>query len=83
MGKKSKKKDRKDGRERRAAAGESATTVARPQVAERSLCKWTAEDIEQHLPVLAELVDEPRYVCRKCARAARRKKNLCKPVPLT
>jgi hypothetical protein len=28
------------------------------------------------------LVKNPRYICRLCGRAARDRKNLCRPVPL-
>jgi ribosomal protein S9 len=35
--------------------------------------------VKRHLEEYKALVRDPRYVCRKCGRAAARKKNLCKP----
>lgn len=29
-----------------------------------------------------ELVRQPKYACRKCGRAARAERNLCKPIEL-
>ncbi len=34
------------------------------------------------IKVLMPLVNKPRYICRQCGRAANRKQNLCRPVPL-
>ena len=34
------------------------------------------------LDELAKIVCDPRFVCRKCARAAHKEKHLCKPIPL-
>ncbi|HEY5791902.1 MAG TPA: hypothetical protein VIS74_01300 [Chthoniobacterales bacterium] len=45
----------------------------------KTLCDWSKSDIEKHFDKLCELVQEPRFVCRKCARSARSSKSLCKP----
>lgn len=45
----------------------------------KTLCDWSKHNIERHPDKLAELVLEPRYYCRKCARAANTSKVLCKP----
>jgi len=45
----------------------------------KTLCDWSKHDIERHPEKLAELVLEPHFYCRKCARAANTSKVLCKP----
>ncbi|WP_026842525.1 hypothetical protein [Citrifermentans bremense] len=49
---------------------------------EKPLCKWNKEEIKENLKELKKLVSAPRFVCRKCARAARKAGVLCKPEPL-
>jgi len=48
----------------------------------RTFCKWSQKDIEKKIDLLAELTDEPSYVCKKCARVSNTKKALCKPAAL-
>ncbi|MBJ6727500.1 hypothetical protein [Geomesophilobacter sediminis] len=48
----------------------------------KTLCKWDKDDIKDDFKELKKLVAEPRYVCRKCARAAKTDKVLCKPEEL-
>jgi len=45
----------------------------------KTLCDWSKSDIDKHFDKLAELVREPRFGCRKCARSANTAKVLCKP----
>lgn len=45
----------------------------------KTLCDWSKRDLERHPEKLAELVLEPRFYCRKCARVANTSKVLCKP----
>ncbi len=45
----------------------------------KTLCDWSKRDLEKHPDKLRELVHDPRYYCRKCARAANTSKVLCKP----
>lgn len=45
----------------------------------RTLCDWTKRDLEKHPDKLLELVRDPRFYCRKCARVAHGSKVLCKP----
>ncbi len=45
----------------------------------KTLCDWSKKDLEKHADQLAEIVNPPRYYCRKCARVANHAKHLCKP----
>ena len=45
----------------------------------KTLCDWSKSDIDKHFDKLSELVREPRFACRKCARSAHDSKSLCKP----
>lgn len=49
----------------------------------KTFCKWKDKDIEKRLDLLTRLVDDPQYVCTKCARVANTKKALCKAAPLS
>ena len=46
----------------------------------KSFCKWGKEDIKANIEGLRVLTAKPGYVCQNCARVARRKANLCKPL---
>lgn len=46
------------------------------------LCKWKRKRIKKNLDELRVELREPRFVCRKCARAAHNPKRLCKPSPI-
>lgn len=48
----------------------------------KTLCEWSRHEILEETGKLIEVVCDPRFVCRKCARAAHRAKHLCKPIPL-
>ena len=48
----------------------------------RTLCEWKKHEIAEETVALAKIVRDPRFVCRKCARAAHKDKYLCKPMPL-
>ena len=48
----------------------------------KPLCKWEKGEIKDNLKELKKVVAEPRYLCRRCARAARKEEFLCKPEPL-
>jgi hypothetical protein len=45
----------------------------------KTLCDWKKKDLEHKAGHLAELVRDPRFYCRKCARSANTAKVLCKP----
>lgn len=47
-----------------------------------SICKLSKSEIQASLDVIAHEVRTARYICRKCGRAAHRKRLLCKPVPM-
>jgi len=48
----------------------------------KSLCDWHKTEIEKHFSELVEIISQPRYLCKKCARAAKKKQFLCKPEKL-
>jgi hypothetical protein len=48
----------------------------------KSLCDWNRGQIEKNMSEILELVNHPKYVCRKCARAAEYDDVLCKPVKI-
>lgn len=48
----------------------------------KSFCKLDKKDVKEHLEEIMPLVAQPRFICKKCARAAASKKNLCKPEAL-
>ncbi|HJV35231.1 hypothetical protein [Geomonas sp.] len=48
----------------------------------KPLCKWDKDDIKDRIKELKKIVSEPRFVCRKCARVAKKEENLCKPEEL-
>lgn len=47
-----------------------------------SLCKWKKERIEAQMDKLKDIVAKPKFICKKCGRAATTKKWLCKPINL-
>jgi hypothetical protein len=49
---------------------------------DKTLCSWKKDDIKDNLDMLKEMVSSPDYVCKKCGRAAKKEKNLCKPEKL-
>ena len=48
----------------------------------KTLCDLDKKDIEKKFSDVVKLVDKPKYVCRKCARAANEKDLVCKPVKI-
>jgi len=48
----------------------------------KTLCKLDKHDMEESMDTLVKLVAEPHYLCGKCARVAKKKKYLCKPVKI-
>jgi hypothetical protein len=48
----------------------------------KTLCEWSKHEILEETEKLMQIVCDPHFVCRKCARAAHRDKHLCKPIPL-
>jgi hypothetical protein len=43
----------------------------------KELCDWSKDELRKHFEQLCQIVAEPRFVCKKCGRAANRKKWLC------
>ena len=48
----------------------------------KELCKLKKQ-LKGNLREYMLLVNQPRFVCRKCGRAANSKKNLCSPIKLS
>ena len=48
----------------------------------KTLCDWSKKDIAKNIGELRSLVQDPQYVCGKCARACSMKRALCRPVAL-
>ena len=48
----------------------------------KELCKIQEELIRKDINAYAELVNDPKHVCKKCGRVANKKKLLCKPTRL-
>jgi len=44
----------------------------------KTLCDWSKRDIEANSGKLQQIVQDPQYFCRKCARVACQKRYLCK-----
>jgi hypothetical protein len=48
----------------------------------KELCKLKKQ-LNSDLRQYALLVNQPRFVCKKCGRAANNKKNVCSPIKLS
>jgi len=48
----------------------------------KTLCEWNKEKLKEDFDSYKKLVGVPKFVCKKCGRAALDKKNLCKPEEL-
>jgi len=48
----------------------------------KTLCCLERDKIEDNIEDIAEIIAKPKYICRKCARVASKKKFLCKPMKL-
>ena len=46
----------------------------------KTMCDWNKEDIEKDLKLLSRMADNPKYICKKCARVANSSEHLCKPI---
>ncbi len=46
------------------------------------ICHFGKKEIEDNIAAIAEAVSKPKYICQRCARVAKKKKNLCKPKKL-
>ena len=49
---------------------------------QKTLCDWDRTDIENSITEILNLINNPKYICRKCARAAKDEKVLCKPLKI-
>lgn len=48
----------------------------------KTFCNWSKKDIENNFDILSGLLHQPKYTCKKCARASNNKKALCKPIKI-
>ena len=48
----------------------------------KRLCKWKEDDISEKSDKYIRIIREPKFLCKKCGRAADKKKWLHKPVSL-
>ena len=46
----------------------------------KHLCDMAKRGVD--LKTYKELVKDPKFICKKCGRAAAKEENLCEPVPL-
>lgn len=49
---------------------------------EKELCKWKKDEISEGFDSIIKIVEEPKFVCKKCARVSDKKKWLCSPVQM-
>ena len=48
----------------------------------KSLCDLNKKEIENDIENIMAMVNKPKFVCLKCARAVNEKKFVCKPVKI-
>jgi hypothetical protein len=48
----------------------------------KTLCDLDRKDIEKSFKTIVKMVDSPKYLCIKCARAANKKEYICKPLEM-
>ena len=48
----------------------------------KSLCDLTKKEIEIDIENIKAMVNKPKYICIKCARAVNEKSFACKPVKI-
>ena len=46
------------------------------------LCDLNKKEVEKNIEKIMAIVNKPKFVCQKCARAANEKKFVCKPVKI-
>ncbi|MBN2637500.1 MAG: hypothetical protein JXR65_00260 [Bacteroidales bacterium] len=49
----------------------------------KTFCDFSKDEIRENLEEIILLVNEPRYICRKCARVSNTGDHLCKPVKMS
>jgi len=48
----------------------------------KTLCKLKKDELADDFKKIVKIVKKPKFICEKCARAAKEKKYLCNPVTL-
>jgi lipopolysaccharide biosynthesis regulator YciM len=51
-------------------------------MSEKKLCKWKKDEYIDDLQKLIKIVKNPKYVCTKCGRVAKKEKWLCETKPI-
>ena len=49
------------------------------KIKQKHLCKYGKKDVEANLKEISLLVNEPKFICSKCARAANIAEIVCHP----
>lgn|GEM_PF-2284152 len=53
---------------------------AKKSLPDKTLCKLVKDDApEKHFKEYQALVSKPKYICKRCGRAANGKRSLCRP----
>jgi len=89
LGKKADKKATKKAKDPAAIAsnGDATLVEVKPRkkskaVTRKTICDMKKSDFADAPEVICSLVADPKFVCRKCGRAAHRAQNLCKPLKM-
>ncbi|GLP95409.1 hypothetical protein GCM10007895_07150 [Paraferrimonas sedimenticola] len=48
-------------------------------MSDKAICKWSKSAYQTKFELLLSFVEDPKFICTKCGRAANKKKVLCKP----
>ncbi|MCZ7602774.1 MAG: hypothetical protein M5R37_07895 [Melioribacteraceae bacterium] len=49
---------------------------------DKTFCDLSKDYIAKHLDEIIPLINNPKFICKKCARAANDETHLCKPVKI-
>ncbi len=49
-------------------------------MSDKKLCKWYDKALDKEIKTYWKMVKSPKFLCKKCGRAANKKDNLCKPI---
>ena len=49
---------------------------------DKQLCKWNQKDVSKNFSEFADIVKNPKYVCKSCGWVATKKKWLHKPTAI-
>jgi len=49
---------------------------------DKTFCDLSKDYVAKHLDEIIPLINNPKFICKKCARAANDETHLCKPVKI-